>query len=189
MRDICDNFAAQGYLACAPDLFWRQEPGVQLTDQTEEEWARASELYQGFDVAKGVADIQSTITALRDDGEEKVGTVGFCLGGLLAYLSACRTNADANVSYYGVGIEGYLDEVIKIDAPTMLHIAEEDSFVDKAAQAKVRDRALKTGHTILHFYAGCEHAFTRKGGERFDAVATTLAHKRTVEFFAQHLRC
>src|SRR5688572_2301600 len=107
MRDITDGLAAQGYLAICPDLFWRIEPGIDITDKSEAEWKRAFELFNAFDVDAGVEDIQATITTLRKDGQcsGKVGAVGFCLGGLLAFLTATRTDVDAAVSYYGVGID------------------------------------------------------------------------------------
>src|SRR5216683_6653631 len=107
MRDIADGYAAQGFTALCPDLFWRQQPGIQLTDQSEAEWKRAFELYQGFNEAKGVGDLIVSLEHLRGlpQSNGKVGTVGYCLGGKLAYLMATRSNADANVGYYGVGID------------------------------------------------------------------------------------
>ena len=109
MRQITDMYAEAGYVALCPDLFWRQQPGIQITDQSEEEWKQAFALYQGFDVDKGIEDIGATIAHLRGMGSAKIGSTGYCLGGLLAYLTACRTDADASVGYYGVGIEGALN--------------------------------------------------------------------------------
>src|SRR5687768_16383556 len=133
MRDITDGLAAQGYLAICPDLFWRIEPGIDITDQSEAEWKRAFELYTAFDVELGVKDIASTIDAARSDPRSngKVGAVGYCLGGLLAYLTATRTDSDASVSYYGVGLVNFLAENDKLKNPLMLHIAAEDQFVPK----------------------------------------------------------
>ena len=142
MREHCDAFAAQGYIAISPDLFWRQEPGIQITDQTDAEWQQAFQLYQGFDVDKGVEDLVTTLQHLRGIAgcTGKAGTVGFCLGGLLAYMMACRSDAECNVSYYGVGIDERLDEAKTISTPTLLHIAEEDEYVDKTAQEKDQGR-------------------------------------------------
>lgn len=190
MRAHCDNFAAQGYVALSPDLFWRQEPGVQITDQTDAEWQQAFKLYQGFDVEKGVDDLKTTLAHLRglDSCTGKVGTVGFCLGGLLAYLMACRSDAQCNVSYYGVGIDEKLDEAAAITAPLILQIAEEDEYVDKDAQARIQTGLDSNPHVTMHSYAGVNHAFTRNNGIHYDEAAAKLAHGRTADVFAAALR-
>src|SRR5437667_3583919 len=111
MRDITNGFAAQGYTALCPDLFWRQEPGIQITDKTEAEWARAFQLYQGFDEAKGVDDLKASLAHLRGlpACTGKAGSVGYCLGGKLAYLMATPCDAYCNDGYYGVGSEKAVD--------------------------------------------------------------------------------
>ena len=131
--------ASRGYYALVPDLFWRLEPGVQLTDKTEAEWKKAFDLMNRFDADKGVEDIQATIDHLRalPGCTGKVGALGYCLGGQLAYLTAARTNSDASVGYYGVNIQNRLDEADKIKHPLMLHIAEADEYVPPEAQAKI----------------------------------------------------
>ena len=189
MRDLTDMLAAQGYNAICPDIFWRIEPGIQLTDQTEAEWSRAVELYQAFDAAKGMDDIQATMTAIRNHQacSGKVGAVGFCLGGFLAYLSATRTDCDGAVGYYGVAIENQLEEAANISKPLMLHIAEEDGFCSKEAQAKIHAGLGPNALVTLHSYAGMDHAFARAGGEHYDADAAATAHERTLEFFRANL--
>jgi carboxymethylenebutenolidase len=189
MRDITDGLAGQGYLAICPDLFWRIEPGIDITDQSEAEWKRAFELFNAFDVDQGVKDIAATIAAIRKDPgcNGKVGAVGFCLGGLLAFLTATRTDADASVGYYGVGIESRVGEAEKLARPLMLHIAEEDQFTPKEAQAVIL-QALKDHPMIeIHTYPGCDHAFARPGGEHYDEAAAKLAGGRTLSFFQKHL--
>lgn len=185
MRDIAKHWADQGYIAVAPDLFWRQEPGVDITDQSEAEWKKAFELYQGFDVEKGVDDLKATIAHARqmDGANGKVGSVGFCLGGKLAYLMATRTDADCNVGYYGVGIEDLLGEASKITKPLVLHIAEEDGFVPKEAQAKVKDGLANTGAASIFSYPGMDHAFARIGGIPYDEENANLANGRTLDAF------
>jgi carboxymethylenebutenolidase len=189
MRAICDDLAALGLIAICPDLFWRQQPGIDITDKTQAEWDRAFQLYQGFDEAKGVDDLKATIAVARgiEGGNGKVGTVGYCLGGKLAYLCATRTDADCNVGYYGVGIEAALDEAKAIARPTLLHIAEKDQFCPPEAQAKIK--AALGGHprVTLHSYAGMDHAFARVGGAHYDQAAAALANDRTREFLHQHL--
>ncbi|MFC3071282.1 dienelactone hydrolase family protein [Phenylobacterium soli] len=189
MRDITDGLAAQGYLAICPDLFWRIEPGIDITDQSEAEWKRAFELFNAFDVDAGVKDIAATIAEIRKDPgcSGKVGAVGFCLGGLLAFLTATRTDADAAVSYYGVGIEGRVAEAEKLARPLLLHIAEEDQFVPKEAQ-KVILQALKDHPNIeIHTYPGRDHAFARVGGEHYNEADARLAGGRTLQFFKKTL--
>jgi carboxymethylenebutenolidase len=185
MRDITDGLAAQGYLAICPDLFWRIEPNIDITDKSEAEWKRAFELFNAFDVDAGVEDIQATITAIRKDAQcaGKVGAVGFCLGGLLAFLTATRTDVDAAVSYYGVGIETRTPEAEKLAEPLLLHIAEEDQFVPKEAQAAIL-RDLKNHPQVeIHTYAGRDHAFARAGGEHYHEADAKLAGGRTLQFF------
>jgi len=189
MRDIADGFAAQGYAALCPDLFWRQEPGIQITDQTKEEWARAFQLYQGFDEAKGVDDLKATLAHLRKlpACTGKVGAVGYCLGGKLAYLMAARSDAECSVGYYGVGIDKALDEAGKIARPLMLHIAEQDEYCPPAAQQAIKAALGKNARVTIHSYPGVDHAFARNGGEHYDKAAAESANKRTADFFKQHL--
>ena len=190
MRGVADRYAALGYLAICPDLFWRIEPGIDLTDQTDAGNKRAFELFGQFDVEKGVEDLKATLAAVRADPRcnGKVGTVGYCLGGLLAYLTATRTDTDAAVGYYGVSIDQRLGEARNIKAPLMLHIAGEDQFVDKAAQAKMVESLGTNPHVTLHTYPGRGHAFSRTGGAHYDAADAGLANGRTEVFFDKALR-
>ena len=190
MRDLADGFARQGYVVLCPDLFWRQEPGIQITDQTEAEWQKAFSLYKGFDEAKGADDLKSTLAHLRKlpACTGKVGSVGYCLGGKLAYLMATRSDADCSVGYYGVGIEGALDEATSIKKPLMLHIAEKDQFCPPEAQAKIKDALKGNTHVTMHSYPGCDHAFARVGGQHYDKGAADLANQRTAEFFKKNLK-
>ncbi|MCJ9429871.1 dienelactone hydrolase family protein [Kordiimonas marina] len=190
MRQISDDLAAQGYIAICPDLFWRQEPGVDITDKSKEEWDKAFSLMQGFDMDKGIEDIAATIDVVRamDGCSGKVGAVGYCLGGRLAYMTAARTDIDASVSYYGVGIDTLLDEAGNIKKPLMMHIAEEDGFVDKDAQARIHKGL--DGHPLVSLfdYAGVDHAFARPDGINWNGQAANLANSRTKEFFEKNLK-
>lgn len=187
MREITDAWAAEGYVALCPDLFWRQEPGIQISDKTEAEWARAFELFNGFDLEKGVDDLKQTIEHLRglDSCTGKVGAVGFCLGGRLAFLTATRTKVDAAIGYYGVMLEEHVGEELK--APVLLHIPTEDKFVPKENQAKVHAALDGNSKATLFDYEGKDHAFGRVGSEHYDKAAATLARQRSLEFFAAHL--
>jgi carboxymethylenebutenolidase len=185
MRGVCDSLAAKGYLAICPDLFWRIEPGVDLSDRSEAEWKKAFELYNAFNVDAGVEDIAAAIDLIRHDQQcsGKVGAVGYCLGGLLAFLTATRTDSDASVAYYGVGIEKHLGEADRLTRPLMLHIAEEDQFVAKPAQALIVDALKNRALVEIHTYQGRDHAFAREGGEHYDAEDAARANQRTQAFF------
>lgn len=189
LRAKCDELARAGFVTCAPDLFWRQEPGVQLTDKTDAEWQKAFGFYNGFDVDKGVEDLRATLHVLKGHAATtgQVGCVGYCLGGKLAYLMAARTKIDCAVSYYGVGLEGLLDESASIKKPLMLHIAELDKFVPPAAQDTI-NKGLKNNPLItVHSYPGVDHAFARGQGQHYDEAAAKQANARTLDFFRAHL--
>jgi carboxymethylenebutenolidase len=191
MRDLADNFANQGYIVACPDLFWRIEPGVQLTDKSQGEWDQAFALMNKFlpDFAKGVGDIQSTISHIRGMKEcaGKVGTVGYCLGGSLAYATSFFTDSDASVGYYPVQIDDFLGQVPNIKKPLMLHIAEKDGFCPAESQQKIRDALATNKLCTAHTYAGVDHAFARVGGANYNEAAAKQANDRTSAFFKQHL--
>jgi carboxymethylenebutenolidase len=189
MRKMTDAFAEAGFIALCPDLFWRIEPNIRITDKSEAEWKRAFELFNAFNVDKGIVDIDASIQTLRHmpGCSGKVGAVGYCLGGLLAYLTATRTDADASVSYYGVGIHDKLAEAEHIRTPLMLHIAEEDKFVDKSAQAKIKDHFKDHRRVSIHSYAGMDHAFARVDGVSYNAEAARLANQRSMAFLKEAL--
>jgi len=189
MRDTCDWLAGEGFVAICPDLFWRIEPGIDITDKTQAEWDRAFELFGLFDVDKGIADMQATLAQLR--GHEAcngtAGAVGYCLGGKIAYLMATRSDSDASVGYYGVGLGDLLGEAGNISKPLMLHIAEKDKFSSAEEIAKVRDSLSGNSLVTTHVYAGQDHAFARQGGEHYDAASAKKANQRTIQFFKEHL--
>jgi carboxymethylenebutenolidase len=181
MRDVADYYAEEGYVVLVPDIFWRQEPNVEL-GYTEADWQRAFGYFQGFDEAKGMQDIQTAISTLRARAEVtgKVGVLGFCLGGKLAYLAACRTDADVAVGYYGVGIDAALGEADSIKSPLVLHIAELDKFCPPEARDKIVQTLKGRPNIALHVYPGMDHAFARLGGEHYDKASALMAHERTI---------
>jgi len=189
MRDLADWYSSLGYHVLCPDIFWRIEPGVDITDQTKDEWNKAFDLFGKFDVDQGIKDLISSLNHLRslDNCNGKVGTVGYCLGGKLSYLMSSRSNADCNVSYYGVGLEGLLNESENIKTPYLSHVAEKDSFVPKDAQQKIFSSLSTNDFCDLYIYPGQEHAFARIGGEHYNEDAANLANGRTKTFFEQHL--
>jgi carboxymethylenebutenolidase len=190
IRDVADRLAAAGYLAVAPDLFWRIEPGIDLTDQTEAGNTRAFELFGQFDVDTGVKDVQAVIDQVRTLPEctGKVGAVGYCLGGKVAFLTATRTDSDATVSYYGVGLEGVVGEVEKLTRPLMLHIGEEDQYVPPTARAVILAGLEHHPEVQAFTYPGRDHAFARPGGANYDAADARTADGRSFHFFEDTLK-
>jgi len=187
IRAKCDRVAAHGYLALAPDLFWRVEPNVELDPDVPEQFQRALALMGAFDQDLGVADIEATIRHARSMGVRQVGVVGYCLGGRLAYMVAARTDADASVGYYAVGIPDLLREKHAIAHPLMLHLAGADHFVPPEAQAAIHEGLDDHPKVTLHDYPGEDHGFATEIGARRSEDAANLADSRTAAFFAEHL--
>jgi len=190
MRSLSAWVADMGFIAVAPDLFWRQEPGLQLDpDAGQADWDRAFALYNGFDQAFGLEDLIATIAVARKlpGANGKVGTMGFCLGGRMAFKTAAHTDADCNVSYYGVGIVGLLNDATSLRGPLLMHIAEKDKFVPPEAQAAILARLAGNPKVTCHVYPDVDHAFARMGGHAWNARAATIANGRTAEFLVTHL--
>jgi carboxymethylenebutenolidase len=189
MRATCDWVADLGFIAVCPDLFWRQEPGVQLTDGSEAEWKRAFELMNGFDQTLGVEDLKVTLAAARvlPGCNGKAATMGYCLGGRLAFMMATDSDADCNISYYGVGLDGLLDRVPAIRAPLLLHVAEKDRFVPEATRNAMAAALTNRPGVEMHVYPGVDHAFARLDGHSWDGRAATIANGRTAELLTRVL--
>lgn len=181
MRRTAQALAEEGYVVLAPDLFWRQQPGIQLTDGPAD-MPRAFELYQRFDVDLGIKDIASTLAALRALPEQQggAGVLGYCLGGKLAYLAACRTDADVAIGYYGVGIEDSLDEAANLRGRLVLHIAEQDGFCPPPARQRILEALGGKPGVELYLYPGMDHAFARTGGAHYDKPSALMAHQRSM---------
>jgi carboxymethylenebutenolidase len=194
IRRKCDHWAVLGYLAIAPDLFWRLQPGVELDPDIESEFKQALELMGRFDQDQGISDIEATIRAARarlparaDGSPGMVGVVGYCLGGRLAYMTAARTDVDASVGYYAVGLPNILQEKNAIARPLMLHIAAADHFVPPDQQKAMHDGLGDHPRVTLHDYPGEDHGFAAETGKRRSEEAARLADGRTEAFFAEHV--
>lgn len=189
MRAIADGYAAEGFVALVPDLFWRQSPGVELGYQ-EQDWQRAFAFYKAFDEGKGVEDVGAAVAALRARPEctGRTGVVGFCLGGKLAYLAGCRlADVACAVCYYGVGIEHALDELPTARARLVLHVAAADEYCPPEAQEAIAKAALGHSRCEVHRYPGVGHAFARVGEEHFHEPSARAAHERTINAFKAEL--
>lgn len=188
VRAVADWYAAHGFVAICPDLFWRQERGVVLTDKGDD-WNKAFQFYNGLDETKAVEDSAAAMEFLRKHPacSGRVGAIGFCLGGKLAYLLAARFNPDCAVGYYGVAIERALDEATNITTPLLLHFAGKDSFCPPEAQAQIRQALNTNPNARIHTYPERNHAFGRAGGEHYHEADAELAHLRSLEFLVQQL--
>ena len=191
IRKTCDELAEQGFIAVAPDLFWRQEPGVDLSNVTSDaDWQHGMRLYQAYDRDAGVRDVEDTINAVAKlpGCTGKVAVLGYCLGALMVFLTAVRSRVDAAVAYHGGDTEKYLGEVDGLHAPLLMHLAEEDEFISKAAQAEIKAALARKPNGTVYSYPGQNHAFSRHGGAHYNAEAAALAHKRTYDFINRQLR-
>jgi len=189
LRETCDALAASGFIALCPDLFWRQTPGVDLSVTSEADWNTGLALYLAYDRDAGVADVVETMKAAGDlDGATgKVAVMGYCLGGLMAFLTAARSKVDAAVAYHGGDTEKYLSEASAITAPMLMHLADEDEFISKTAQADIKAALAHKSNVQIYSYPGCNHAFSRHGGAHYNAEAASLANSRTWEFLKAQL--
>jgi carboxymethylenebutenolidase len=190
IRKTCDELAEQGFVAVAPDLFWRQEPGVDLSVTSEDDWQHGLRLYQAYDRDAGVRDIRDTLSAVAKLPEctGKIAVQGYCLGALMTFLTAVRAQVNAAVAYHGADTEKYLGEVQNLHAPLLMHLGEEDEFISKAAQAQIKAALAGEANATVYSYPGQRHAFARHNGAHYNAAAAALANGRTSEFLQRQLR-
>ena len=188
IRKKADGWASLGYLAVAPDAFWRQEAGVELDADVPEQLQSAFGYMQNHDFLAGIQDVEAVIHWIRRvEGVEKVGFVGFCMGGKVAYETAARTDIDATVGYYGVMIDQMLNEKHAIANPLMLHIPTADGFVGPEAQKAMHEGLDDHPRVTLYDYEGLDHGFAAEFGSRRDEAGAKLADQRTRDFFAANL--
>ncbi len=187
MRGKADWLAREGFLAIAPDLFWRIKPGIDITDQSDAEWKEAIGYMNQLDKDASVKDVQATLTWARGQGVSKAGVMGYCMGGYIAFLAACRTDTDASVAYHGGGIHTALGEAANIKKPVLLHNPMKDSFIPVEALNTIRETLKGNPLVTIYEYAEQDHAFTREGGKHYDEAAKQIADARTIAFLKQHL--
>jgi carboxymethylenebutenolidase len=189
MRRHAQEFADAGFVCLVPDLFWRQQPGVELSDRNPEHVRKAFDLYYDFDYDLGVRDMEDTVSFLKQIPEcsGKVGTVGYCLGGKLCYLMCCRTDIDCAVAYYGTYIEHRIGEAKNLHRPFMLHMALKDRWVQAEVNDLLERRLAPIPCVTIHKYPGADHAFARHGGVTYSKPEADRALSLTVEFFRKHL--
>lgn len=188
MRDIADWVADLGFIAVCPDLFWRIEPNVDITDKSEAEWKKAFELFGKFDQPKGIEDLQATVSTARGltGANGKVATMGYCLGGRLAFMMAEQSDADVNISYYGVGLDGLMGDIGKVTKPLLVHIADRDEFFPEAGRKAVVEGA-KANRQVVCYNYDADHAFARVNGTHWHGLSAAIANGRSAEALAKAL--
>lgn len=189
IRLIAAEYAVQGFIAVCPDLFWRVEPGLSMSENSEENWKKAIDIYTAYDFDQGAADVLKTVEAARTiaGGNSKVGLTGYCLGGLMTFLGAARGAPDAAVAYYGGGTERYVSEADGVKAPLLMHLAGEDEFIGPDARAAIVEALAGRPNVEVHVYPGRNHAFARPGGNHYDKADAETANGRTLAFFKEKL--
>jgi carboxymethylenebutenolidase len=183
VRDTAAWVADMGFIPVCPDLFWRIEPNIDITDKTDAEWKKAFDLFNKFDQVKGIEDLRATLAATRKlpGCNGRVGTMGYCLGGRLAFMMAAQSDADVNISYYGVGLDNLLGDIGKISKPLVLHVADQDEFFPPEGRAKLIDGVKGHRHIASYVYPDANHAFARVGGNHWNGRAATIANGRSAE--------
>jgi carboxymethylenebutenolidase len=190
IREKCEELAEQGFIGVAPELYWRQERGVDLSVRSEPDWQHGLRLNQTYDRDAGAKDIKDTANTVAKLPEctGKVAVLGYCIGGLMTFLTAVRYGVDAAVAYHGGDTEKYLGEVDGLHAPLLMHLGEEDEFISKSAQSQIKAALANKQSVTICSYPAQWHAFTRLSGAHYDAAAAALANGRTSEFLKRQLR-
>jgi len=188
IRAVADQYALDGFVVFAPDVFWRSQRRVELG-------------YEGADRQRGIQlagqlkgpelglDMVATVTALRSRPEVdngKIGAIGYCMGGRLAFLAAATAGVDAAVAFYGGGIHDQLDKAAGIECPVQFHYAERDDHISAAAVDKVRT-AMHGKAAEVHVYPGAMHGFNCWARASYHAPSAALAHGRSLQFLADKL--
>jgi len=187
IRSTCDFLASRQFVAIAPDFYWRTDPGIELDPATDMERARAIRMKTDDNLASDDADAAMEFIKKHPHCTGRVGVVGYCWGGMIAYLTAVRHKPEAASSYYGVGIEKHLDQAKNLACPMLIHYAGQDQFAGPEVASKVKETFAHDKRVTVHEYPKAGHAFARHGGAHFDAKAADLADMRSLSFFVEHL--
>jgi len=188
IRDVVEQYALDGYVALAPDVFWRTQPRVEL-GYVGADRDKGIELLQKTDVKLATDDIASAAQALRQRPEVdgKIAAIGYCFGGRLAYLAAADGSVDAAVAYYGGGIQNQLDLADKVKVPIQFHYAENDHAIPLSAVGEVKERFAGRDNAEFHLYPNADHGFNCSVRASYNQHASALAHGRTLTFLAERL--
>ncbi|MDE1990478.1 MAG: dienelactone hydrolase family protein [Betaproteobacteria bacterium] len=188
IRAVADQFALDGFVVLAPDVFWRQQPRVEL-GYDEAGFVRGRALKSGLDFGQAVRDLSAAASVLRGRPElaGKVASIGYCMGGLLSYLFAASGRVDAAVCYYGAGIDAHLDQAEHIKCPMLFHVGEQDALISPAAVKAVSKAFAPKADAWVQTYPGVDHGFNCWARRMFNQAAAALARGRTLEFLSIYL--
>jgi carboxymethylenebutenolidase len=181
IRSVADGYAKDGFFAVAPALFDRVERGVELSYEGEDA-KKGMALLQKTDITKALADVDAALAFARKETEKRVGVIGYCFGGLLAWLSAARLHPDAAVGYYAGRIGSFAGETPRV--PVQLHFGKLDTHIP-AEQVE----AVHAAHPEIeiHWYEGAGHGFNCDMRASYDPQAAALARGRALAFLKKHL--
>jgi carboxymethylenebutenolidase len=188
IRSVAEQYAADGYLVIAPDLFWRNGHRIELS-YDEAGWKRAVELMNATDIKKAQTDIELAIDALKaqpglDGG---IASIGYCFGGLLSYHTAANGLVDVAIAYYGGGIQNYLDRADEIEVPLLMHFGEQDSHISLEAVEKIAERFDTNDNVEIVVYPEAEHGFNCSHRDSYNQRAAAEAHGNTLIFLGMEL--
>jgi carboxymethylenebutenolidase len=190
MRATADRFAEAGFLTICPDLTWQLGKLEELEPGSEQALEEGRRRMAQLTDDQMLHDIKAAVLHLREMEEcnGRVATVGFCMGGRLAWLMGCRGDTQANVAYYGTGIDRHLGECAKLSRSFMMHIGEKDPFIPAETRERIRERLCPVAGMSIHTYPEVGHGFARPGATGAEAQAAELANQRTVDFLNLNLR-
>ncbi|UDG82569.1 dienelactone hydrolase family protein [Candidatus Vallotia cooleyia] len=188
IREVADQYATDGYLVMAPDIFWRSKPHIEL-GYADADCRRGIALMEQINLNKTLQELSATVRALRSLPEQsgKIAAVGYCFGGMLAYNMASHGLIDAAVAYYGGGIQNQLDHASQIDIPILFHYAEQDTNIPLSAAYQVKEYFKGHNNAQFYLYPNAYHGFNCAHRATYQQRAAALAHGRTLTFLVEHL--
>jgi carboxymethylenebutenolidase len=188
IRAVAEQYAMDGFVVLAPDVFWQQHKRIEL-GYTADDIQRGRAMAMAMDRSALLRDVHDAVSALRarpEVGTRRVGVFGYCMGGRLAYNAAAGTDVDAAVAFYGGGIQDQLGLAPKVRCPMQFHYGARDANIPLAAVDKVR-AAMQGKPAEVFVYDAADHGFNCWARGSYHAASAALAHARTLQFFAQRL--
>jgi carboxymethylenebutenolidase len=188
IRAVADQYATDGYCVIAPDIFWREGRKIELAYDPQG-FERGLGLLGKLDIDQTAIDLQATVTALKQLSActGKVGSLGFCMGGLLSFIAAAEAGVDTAVCYYGGGIHQHLDRAKKIRCPVLFHFADQDAYIPQQAVQAVRKSlgGRKNVRVIVH--AGVDHGFNCWRRPAWNQVTAARARGQSLVHLSESL--